>query len=60
MNSVDDKNYQYWKTLERLIKTKIDLDFEHSPCGDYNELRDDMKNMILQEFKEIKKLLNKE
>ena len=51
MNSVDDKNYQYWKTLERLIQTKIDLDFEHSPHGDYNELRDDMKNMIVKEFK---------
>ena len=53
MNSADENNtnLQYWKTLERLIQTKIDLDFEHSPQGDLNELRDDMKNMIVQEFK---------
>ena len=53
MKSVDEdnRNYQYWKTLERLIQTKIDLDFEHSAQEDYNELRDDMKNMILKEFK---------
>ena len=53
MNSADENNtnLQYWKTLERLIQTKIDLDFEHSPQGDFNELRDDMKNMIVQEFK---------
>ena len=53
MKSVDEdnRNYQYWKTLERLIQTKIDLDFEHSSQDDYNELRDDMKNMILKEFK---------
>ena len=53
MNSTDENNtnLQYWKTLERLIQTKIDLDFEHSPQGDFNELRDDMKNMIVQEFK---------
>ena len=53
MNSADENNtnLQYWKTLERLIQTKIDLDFEHSPQGDFNELRNDMKNMIVQEFK---------
>ena len=53
MNSTDENNtnLQYWKTLERLIQTKIDLDFEHSPQGDFNELRDDMKNMIIEEFK---------
>ena len=53
MKSVDEdnRNYQYWKTLERLIQTKIDLDFEHSAQEDYNEFRDDMKNMILKEFK---------
>ena len=53
MKSIDEdnRNYQYWKTLERLIQTKIDLDFEHSSQEDYNELRDDMKNMILKEFK---------
>ena len=62
MNSADENNtnLQYWKTLERLIQTKIDLDFEHSPQGDFNELRDDMKNMILQELKGIKKMLKKE
>ena len=53
MNSVDDKNYQYWKTLERLIQTKIDLNFEHSQHGDYNELRDDMKSMILHECEKL-------
>ena len=37
--------------MERLIQTKIDLDFEHSAQEDYNELRDDMKNMIIKEFK---------
>ena len=47
----DEDNRQYWNTLERLIQTKIDLDFEHSAQEDYNELRDDMKNMILKEFK---------
>ena len=47
----ENRDYQYWKTLERLIQTKIDLDFEHSAQEDYNELRDDMKNMILKEFK---------
>ena len=53
MKSVDEdnRNYQYWKTLERLIQTKIDLDFEHSPQEDFNELREDLKNMILKEFK---------
>ena len=47
----DNKKHRYWETLERLIQTKIDLDFEHSPQGDFNELRDDMKNMIVEEFK---------
>ena len=37
--------------MERLIQTKIDLDFENSPEGDFNELRDDIKNMIIEEFK---------
>ena len=45
------KKHQYWETLERLIQTKIDLAFEHSTQGDFNELRDDMKNMIIEEFK---------
>ena len=47
----DSANYRYWKTLQRLIQNKIDLDFEHSTQGDWNELRDDMKNMIVKEFK---------
>ena len=50
----DSENYRYWKTLQRLIQNKIDLDFEHSPQEDWNELRDDMKNMR-KEFRELKK-----
>ena len=47
----NSENYRYWKTLQRLIQNKIDLDFEHSKQEDWNELRDDMKNMIVKEFK---------
>ena len=54
---VEDNNNLYWKTLQRLVQTKIDLDFEHSPNQDFNELRDDLKNMIVEEFK---KRFNKE
>ena len=49
--NVEDTNHLYWKTLQRLVQTKIDLDFEHSHQQDFNELRDDLKNMILEEFK---------
>ena len=49
---------KYWDTLQRLIQNKIDLDFEHSPQGDWNELRDDMKNMR-KEFRELKKGIKK-
>ena len=49
--NVEDTNNLYWKTLQRLVQTKIDLEFEHSPQQDFNELRDDLKNMILEEFK---------
>ena len=49
--AVEDNNNLYWKTLQRLVQTKIDLDFEHSPNQDFNELRDDLKNMIVEEFK---------
>ena len=49
--NVEDTNHLYWKTLQRLVQTKIDLDFEHSPQQDFNELRDDLKNMIVEEFK---------
>ena len=55
--AVEDNNNLYWKTLQRLVQTKIDLDFEHSPNQDFNELRDDLKNMIVEEFK---KRFNKE
>ena len=46
---VEDNNNLYWKTLQRLVQTKIDLDFEHSPNQDFNELRDDLnkiKNLL--------------
>ena len=49
--NVEDTNHLYWKTLQRLVQTKIDLEFEHSPQQDFNELKDDLKNMILEEFK---------
>ena len=52
----DSAKYHYWKTLQRLIQNKIDLDFEHSPQEDWNELRDDMKNMIVKEFKKRDKM----
>ena len=48
----------YWETLQRLIQNKIDLDFEHSPQGDWNEIRDDMKN-LRREFREFKKGIKK-
>lgn len=51
MSTVEKDEDKYWKTLQRLIQNKIDLDFEHSPQEDWNELRDDMKNMIVKEFK---------
>ena len=55
MSSAGDGSLpEYWKTLQRLIQNKIDLDFEHSPQEDWNELRDDMKNMR-KEFRELKK-----
>ena len=49
--NVENTNHLYWKTLQRLVQTKIDLDFEHSPQQDFNELRDDLTNMIVEEFK---------
>ena len=52
MSSAGDGSLpKYWDTLQRLIQNKIDLDFEHSKQEDWNELRDDMKNMIVNEFK---------
>ena len=56
----NSENYRYWKTLQRLIQNKIDLDFEHSKQEDWNELRDDMKNMIVKEFKKRDKKCNVE
>ena len=45
-----ERSFEYWETLQRLIQSKIDRDFEHSLQGDFNELRDDLKNLILKEF----------
>ena len=49
--NTENTNHQYWKTLHRLIKTKIELDSEHSPQENFNDLRDDIRNMIVKEFK---------
>ena len=45
-----ERSFEYWETLQRLIQSKIDRDLEHSLQGDFNELRDDLKNLILKEF----------
>ena len=44
--NMEGRNTEYWETLERLLDSKMQADYEETLQDDFADLRKDIKNII--------------
>ena len=53
-NKVDD----YWVTLENVMKSKFESDYENSTKDDFADLKKDLENIIKEKLSKCEQKLN--
>ena len=54
-----NENKNYMETLQRLIKSKLQTDFERTAQDDFEDLRLDLQNFIKEKFEKLEEDIKK-
>ena len=54
-NMEQNENKKYMETLQRLIKSKLQTDFEKTTQDDFEDLRLDLQNFIKEKMEKLEK-----
>ena len=54
-NMEQNENKKYMETLQRLIKSKLQIDFEKTTQDDFEDLRLDLQNFIKEKMEKLEK-----